>query len=700
MKKPNEMGTGVMQTPKAGSSALAALLILASCLAPGASRADVTFILESDDSLGVGFNDTTPASPVGGNNGVTLGQQRRIAFEYALSLYQKVIYSDVPIVVKANFTDLHCDDITGAVLGASAPVVAISSLSTGRADPNLVYPIALANHIHGSDLDPEQADIAIELNNRIDQPDCLGEIGWYYGLDGEGNRETLETDFVRVVLHEMGHGLGFIDFVNRDSGETVFNKPDVFSVHVLDNKTGELWSEMTNSERLDSFTHVRNVVWQGRYVSAFAPDYLVLGSPIIRIEPELSGFSAIVSEAGFGPPVSEETVKADLAIGSPTDGCSRLNDLSGDIALLYAGDCAYESMAYNAQRAGAVAVLIAARDLTDSPPPHLDYISYIQNINIPTLSVTLDDAEILLHELENDRQITVELSGDPNVRVGADQHGRVYLMASDPLTDNSISHWDFLARNDLLMEPRETIRDDIHDIDLTPAFLRDIGWNTVCGNGRIDDGEECDTGDRNSDSEPNACRTTCRPASCGDGVVDDGEQCDSGSDNRDDLPDHCRGDCSNPYCGDGVVDSNEQCDSGEMNSDTTADSCRTDCTDARCGDGVVDSNEQCDPEQDGAPVGCDADCRWSLEKNPVQEQPVRKHLGPARPTQQQPVGNALSEQPLVPAQPIANSENEPAELSNDDGCGCRTYGLKRARIGWLTAALFSFFILLRSRRRR
>ena len=40
--------------------------------------------------------------------------------------------------------------------------------------------------------------------------------------------------------------------------------------------------------------------------------------------------------------------------------------------------------------------------------------------------------------------------------------------------------------------------------------------------------EECDAGAGNSDTTPNACRTTCDLPSCGDGVTDSPEEeCDS-----------------------------------------------------------------------------------------------------------------------------------------------------------------------------
>jgi hypothetical protein len=51
-------------------------------------------------------------------------------------------------------------------------------------------------------------------------------------------------------------------------------------------------------------------------------------------------------------------------------------------------------------------------------------------------------------------------------------------------------------------------------------------YGAACGNGVVDPGEECDEGELGSDSEPDACRTTCMKARCGDGVLDSGELCD------------------------------------------------------------------------------------------------------------------------------------------------------------------------------
>ncbi|MFT5681422.1 MAG: cysteine-rich repeat protein [Myxococcota bacterium] len=51
----------------------------------------------------------------------------------------------------------------------------------------------------------------------------------------------------------------------------------------------------------------------------------------------------------------------------------------------------------------------------------------------------------------------------------------------------------------------------------------------ACGNGVVESDEPCDDGAANSDTDPDACRSTCRLASCADGVTDSDEACDDGN---------------------------------------------------------------------------------------------------------------------------------------------------------------------------
>ena len=137
---------------------------------------------------------------------------------------------------------------------------------------------------------------------------------------------------------------------------------------------------------------------------------------------------------------------------------------------------------------------------------------------------------------------------------------------------------------------------------------------SFCGDGVVDEGEECDDAAENSDVVANACRQNCKWPWCGDEVIDDGESCDHGDQNSNNTPDACRGDCTLPFCGDNVIDSEEECDNGEENNNDIPDACRTDCLNPWCGDEVVDGFEQCDtgPEiSDDVPDACRSTCLWA-----------------------------------------------------------------------------------------
>ncbi len=149
--------------------------------------------------------------------------------------------------------------------------------------------------------------------------------------------------------------------------------------------------------------------------------------------------------------------------------------------------------------------------------------------------------------------------------------------------------------------------------DATPA----------CGNGVVEAGEECDDGEGgNSDTLPDACRTTCALPSCGDGVRDSGEGCDDGNSVDDDG---CTNGCALPSCGDGIVQAGEECDDGNS---VETDGCLPTCTAARCGDHVVEAGvEECDGEPDRTcatdcgTTGTQAcvDCGWSAACTPPAE---------------------------------------------------------------------------------
>jgi len=105
----------------------------------------------------------------------------------------------------------------------------------------------------------------------------------------------------------------------------------------------------------------------------------------------------------------------------------------------------------------------------------------------------------------------------------------------------------------------------------------------------------------NSDTDPDACRTTCVPAFCGDGVTDSPELCDDGDTIT--GPD-CLANCASPGCGDGIVIAPEACDPG-ITFIGVDDPCTDTCLNAVCGDRKVCSASGCTSGPTGGVEECD-----------------------------------------------------------------------------------------------
>lgn len=120
-----------------------------------------------------------------------------------------------------------------------------------------------------------------------------------------------------------------------------------------------------------------------------------------------------------------------------------------------------------------------------------------------------------------------------------------------------------------------------------------------CGNGRVDEGEECDP------PVPGTCERTCRKIlpNCGDGELqkNEGEECDDGNST---AGDGCFG--CHSECGDGLLqrDIGEECEPlyalpGSCDEET----CRR-TAEGLCGNGEIDEGEQCDPSDGITCIGC------------------------------------------------------------------------------------------------
>jgi Domain of unknown function (DUF4214) len=248
-----------------------------SLVAASSAFGQANIVILNADTAGTGFNDQTPVSPVGGNSGTTLGQQRLIAFQTAASIWGATLNSGPTITVRSSWAGLSCTSTT-ATLGSAGPA------GLARDFPNAPftgtwYPTALANALTGTD-PSTSPEITARFNLNIGTSGCLDNRHWYLGLDG--NHGSTGIDLVAVLLHEFAHGLGFQTFTDEETGNfaggTGGSFPSVWDRFLRDDSTGKLWVNMTSAERVASAVNSGNLVWAGPQLTDSVPGALVSGA--------------------------------------------------------------------------------------------------------------------------------------------------------------------------------------------------------------------------------------------------------------------------------------------------------------------------------------------------------------------------------------------------------------------------------------
>lgn len=579
-----------------GSHLAAGLVLAALGLSTGTAEAAAKFVIVP----GAGFDNNTPIAPAGGNPGKTIGEQRMKAFEHALDLWGEVITSDVPIVVDISFTPIGACNGSSIVLGQAGAATMAQVRNPVVGNDTTWHPIGLANALEGEDLFPNSSDIVAEFNSALDD-NCVPGLKWYYGYDGNAGADE---DFVAVILHEIGHGLGFASAAD-EGGHFFDTNPDIFARFQYDLSAKKRWDQMTANERALSAINPRGLVWSGPNVKREAAKFLAAGNPTLKVTPAISGLSGRLSEQNIGPRLPAAGLSGSLVVANPIHGCDAPTNyaaIAGNIVLVDPTQggplCSQMQAQVYMEIAGAKAVL--AVDTAGSDPPYPVYGEYgpeFPNPQVaPIFSVTIADGQLLATATGK----TVTLSPTANQLVGADTSGELYLFAINPYEGgSSVSHWDTYARHNLLMEPASS--PDLEGTDITRFLMQDIGWG-ICGDGTKQGEERCDDGNA---VDQDGCSSHCLAEVCGDGTVNQkSEECDDGNTK---AKDGCSPTCKHEVCGDGTVNQDsEKCDDGN---DVDGDGCSKTCSVEVCGDGKKNqSTEECDDGNTKPGDGCEPDC--------------------------------------------------------------------------------------------
>jgi uncharacterized repeat protein (TIGR01451 family) len=498
--------------------ALGGFLGTALLLAAPSALAKATIVIVNGDGPATGFNDPTPATPVGGNPGTTLGAQRLAVFQQVAAIWGEALDSAVPITVFAHFEPLSCST-NGATLGSAGPTNIFSSddPSLDGGVPPSIFPkqktwyvssqtqrFASVALLPGTGDDENNYDIVARFNSSLDTPetaDC-GGLTWYYGLD---NQHENSIDLLTVVLHEFGHGLGFLSLTSNSSGSfPPMNEPDIWSYYLYDETSGMHWKDMTASQRVASAVS-GGLAWDGPSVTAAVPETLAF-PPLVRVTSSPDTPSAVkdykeLRVAQFSGPIPVDGgVSGPLAYGSTGWGCSvqgPLDPLDGRIAILDRGgpnstSCTFVEKARNAQDAGAIGLLLA-NNVSDPP---ITPSGTAPDVVIPVLLMTQTDGDTLKSAVAAGPVDAALVRDSSQGYSGADSAHRALLYSPTTLEPgSSVSHWDTTAFPNLLMEP--IINGDLpHSLDLTLPLFRDIGWFpvdlSITGNGpsSLGDGQE------------------------------------------------------------------------------------------------------------------------------------------------------------------------------------------------------------------
>ncbi len=178
-------------------------------------------------------------------------EDEKPAIQAAVDIWAANWKSSVPVTISA----IYSRQASTSVLASATPVKFFRNFS-GAPDRDLYYASALANALAGKDLDTKNPEIQININSVM-------ATSFYLGTDG--NCPADAYDLESILLHELGHGLGFLSNNNYDSafGYGAIDQPTPYDAYAQLPDGRRLMDLDSPSKELgDALTNV--LVWSGR----------------------------------------------------------------------------------------------------------------------------------------------------------------------------------------------------------------------------------------------------------------------------------------------------------------------------------------------------------------------------------------------------------------------------------------------------
>ena len=206
-----------------------------------------SIVILNSDGVDEGLNDTTPVLPFDGNPGKTIGEQRLYVLQFAADFLESVLDFNVDIK-----SDVRFDPDEPYILGSASPVsFEYQAVPTDLPQANTIYAQSIANQFFGYDRREFDSDITININS---------DFNSYLGLNSQSS-DPNQAHLLGIMLHEIIHGLGFLETTNYD-GSFYYFYPDIFSNFLEDHGSSLTWNLMNDQQRSLSITS-NNLHWVG-----------------------------------------------------------------------------------------------------------------------------------------------------------------------------------------------------------------------------------------------------------------------------------------------------------------------------------------------------------------------------------------------------------------------------------------------------